>query len=716
MEGLNWLRFSWSQQTDVILADEMGLGKTIQTVVYLKSLIYEGHTNGPFLVSVPLSTLPNWEREFETWAPDLYVVSYYGDKDSRQIIREHELSFDEKVMRSTKMGGKIGKNVQVKFHVLLTSYEMVSMDQATLGSINYQCLCIDEAHRLKNANSKFFRVLRDYRVGHKLLLTGTPLQNTLEELFYLLNFLVPAKFDNLEYFLSHFSDLTKEDQILKLHEMLGVHMLRRLKQDVLKNFATKSELLVRTNLTQEQKKLYKAVLTKNFEQLRSRSGPNSTSLINIMMDLRKVCNHPYLFQISADTAKRLPNGAFEGSELIEKCGKLHVLDKMLNKLKAAGHRVLLFSQMTRLLDLLEDYLEYKAYKYERIDGSVTGQLRQEAIDRFNAPHAEQFVFLLSTKAGGLGINLATADTVIIYDSDWNPHNDIQAFSRAHRIGQKNRVMIYRFVTRNSVEERIQQTAKRKMMLTHLVVRPGMGQNKTTGMSKSEMDDILKFGTEQLFKEENEEDLIVYDDAAIDGLLDRTQEPPKEEDDKEDNAQLNDYLSSFKVATYKTREEAEEDENREVIMQEETTTATDFWENLLRHHYEQEKEEEMAALGKGKRVRKQVQYWTAGVEDNPKDNDDKYDADVNEGGSGSDEEEDKRMTTKKFKKLHDRPLPPLLSKVNGNLEVYGFSTRARRAFLNMIMRWGLPPQDMTYDTRWYVRELRDNFQTLESRVV
>ena len=483
-------------------------------------------------------------------------------------------------------------------------------------------------------------------------------------------------------------------------------MLRRLKQDVLKNFATKQELLVRTNLTAEQKKLYKAVLTKNFESLRSRTGPNSTSLINIMMDLRKVCNHPYLFQVSADAAKRLPNGAFEGSELIEKCGKLHVLDKMLKKLKERGHRVLVFSQMTRLLDLLEDYLEYANYRYERIDGSVTGSLRQEAIDRYNQNTNDQFVFLLSTKAGGLGINLATADTVFIYDSDWNPHNDIQAFSRAHRLGQKNRVMIYRFVTRDSVEEKIQQTAKRKMMLTHLVVRPGMGQsNKTTGMSKQEMDDILKFGTEQLFKDEDEENQIVYDDEAIERLLDRTQEVV-EDKETEQTAQLNDYLSSFKVATYKTKEEAEEDENREVLMQEESTEIqTDYWETLLRSHYETEKDIELASLGKGKRVRKQVQYWNHGVEDTPKD-DVEADADHSPGNE-SDEEDAPPKNSRKFKKLHERPLPPLLSRVQGNLEVYGFSTRARRAFLNMIMRWGLPPQDMSYDTRWYVRELRAN---------
>lgn len=274
--------------------------------------------------------------------------------------------------------------------------------------------------------------------------------------------------------------------------------------------------------------------------------------------------------------------------------------------------------------------------------------------------------MLSTRAGGLGINLATADTVFIYDSDWNPHNDIQAFSRAHRLGQKNRVMIYRFVTRNSVEERIQQVAKRKMMLTHIVVRPGIGQNKNTGMTKQEMDDILKFGTEELFKEEDEDKKLVYDDATIDALLDREKAAEQEEEENEEQGGLNEYLSSFKVATYQTKEEESEDEDREVLVKDEEKLAThEYWEQLLRHHYEQDMEMEQASLGKGKRVRKQVQYLNLGVEDNTKDD---PEPEIESDGKDSDDEENP-LKTKKMKKLHDRALPPLLSRVNGNLEVY-----------------------------------------------
>uniref|UniRef100_A0A7N8XFS9 Chromodomain helicase DNA binding protein 3 n=1 Tax=Mastacembelus armatus TaxID=205130 RepID=A0A7N8XFS9_9TELE len=558
LEGLNWLRFSWAQGTDTILADEMGLGKTIQTIVFLYSLFKEGHTKGPFLVSAPLSTIINWEREFEMWAPDFYVVTYTGDKDSRAIIRENEFSFDDTAVKGGKKAFKL--RAPIKFHVLLTSYELVTIDQTALKSIDWACLVVDEAHRLKNNQSKFFRRLNDYKIDHKLLLTGTPLQNNLEELFHLLNFLTPNRFNNLEGFLEEFADISKEDQIKKLHDLLGPHMLRRLKADVFKNMPAKTELIVRVELSPMQKKYYKLILTKNFEALNSKGGGNQVSLLNIMMDLKKCCNHPYLFPVASMEAQKTPSGAYEGSALTKSSGKLMLLQKMLRKLKEQGHRVLVFSQMTKMLDLLEDFLDYEGYKYERIDGGITGALRQEAIDRFNAPGACQFCFLLSTRAGGLGINLATADTVIIFDSDWNPHNDIQAFSRAHRIGQANKVMIYRFVTRASVEERITQVAKRKMMLTHLVVRPGLG-SKAGSMTKQELDDILKFGTEELFKDEgmknssrdkveDEGNVIHYDSTAIERLLDRSQD----DTDDSDVQNMNEYLSSFKVAQYMVREE------------------------------------------------------------------------------------------------------------------------------------------------------------------
>ncbi|KAF4107411.1 hypothetical protein G5714_011775 [Onychostoma macrolepis] len=481
----------------------------------------------------------------------------------------------------------------------------------------------------------------------------------------------------------------------------------------------KTELIVRVELSPMQKKYYKFILTRNFEALNSKGGGNQVSLLNIMMDLKKCCNHPYLFPVAAVEAPVLPNGSYDGNLLVKSSGKLTLLQKMLKKLKDEGHRVLIFSQMTKMLDLLEDFLEFEGYKYERIDGGITGGLRQEAIDRFNAPGAQQFCFLLSTRAGGLGINLATADTVIIYDSDWNPHNDIQAFSRAHRIGQNKKVMIYRFVTRASVEERITQVAKRKMMLTHLVVRPGLG-SKTGSMSKQELDDILKFGTEELFKDdveaartmgdnkEGEEGSVIhYDDNAISKLLDRSQDAT--EDTEIQN--MNEYLSSFKVAQYVVREEdGEEEVQREIIKQEENVDP-DYWEKLLRHHYEQQQEDLARNLGKGKRIRKQVNYNDASQEDQEwqddlSDNQSEYSV------GSEDEDEDfeerpeggRRQSRRQLKSDRDKPLPPLLARVSGNIEVLGFNARQRKAFLNAIMRWGMPPQD-AFNSHWLVRDLR-----------
>lgn len=715
LEGLNWLRFSWAQGTDTILADEMGLGKTVQTAVFLYSLYKEGHSKGPFLVSAPLSTIINWEREFEMWAPDMYVVTYVGDKDSRAVIRENEFSFENNAIRGGKKASRMKKEASVKFHVLLTSYELITIDTAVLGSIDWACLVVDEAHRLKNNQSKFFRVLNNYPLQHKLLLTGTPLQNNLEELFHLLNFLTPERFSNLEGFLEEFADIAKEDQIKKLHDMLGPHMLRRLKADVFKHMPSKTELIVRVELSPMQKKYYKFILTRNFEALNTRGGGNQVSLLNVVMDLKKCCNHPYLFPVAASEAAKLPNGMYEGSGLTKAAGKLMLLQKMMRKLKDGGHRVLIFSQMTKMLDLLEDFLENEGYKYERIDGSITGGMRQEAIDRFNAPGAPQFAFLLSTRAGGLGINLATADTVIIYDSDWNPHNDIQAFSRAHRIGQNKKVMIYRFVTKASVEERITQVAKKKMMLTHLVVRPGLG-SKTGSMSKQELDDILKFGTEELFKddlegENKEEDssVIHYDDKAIDRLLDRNQDAT---DDTEIQS-MNEYLSSFKVAQYvvKDEEEAEEEVQREIIKQEESVDP-DYWEKLLRHHYEQQQEDLARNLGKGKRIRKQVNYNDGSQEDrdwqdDQSDGQSDYSVASEEGDEDFDERTEansRRPNRKGLRNDKDKPLPPLLARVSGNIEVLGFNARQRKAFLNAVMRYGMPPQD-AFTTQWLVRDLR-----------
>ena len=467
LEGLNWLRSCWHRGLNVMLADEMGLGKTVQTVGLVAALHAE-YTRGPFLVCVPLSTLPNWDREFRRWAPQLNCVTYCGSKEARQLCRDLDFHFGQDI---DNLGAKNG-TAPLKLHVLISSYEIVLADQLVLRKVGWEALIIDEGHRLKCKTSKLFEALQTLRTSFRLLLTGTPLQNNLEELWTLLHFLQPEEFASLETFQASFESLDHEDQIGKLHGMLAPHILRRVKADVLRDLIPKKkELMVRVELSEKQRVLYQAVLTKNFEVLQRKGQHRQRSLTNVVMELKKCANHPWLvegYQPEADLS------AAELAELVESSGKMQLLDLLLPKLKANNHRVLVFSQMTKMLDILEDYLLARGHGFERLDGNVGSSERQLRIDRFNrdlgSVAKEEFVFLLSTRAGGLGINLATADTVVLYDSDWNPHNDIQALSRAHRLGQANKVLILRLVTRWSVEERIVQLAKKKMMMEHLVVR------------------------------------------------------------------------------------------------------------------------------------------------------------------------------------------------------------------------------------------------------
>ncbi|PHT45768.1 CHD3-type chromatin-remodeling factor PICKLE [Capsicum baccatum] len=471
LEGLNFLRFAWSKQTHVILADEMGLGKTIQSIAFLASLFEEDIS--PHLVVAPLSTLRNWEREFATWAPQMNVVMYVGSAQARAVIREYEFFFpkNSNKIKKKKYGQTVGESKkETKFDVLLTSYEMINMDSASLKPIKWECMIVDEGHRLKNKDSKLFSSLKQYSSRHRVLLTGTPLQNNLDELFMLMHFLDAGKFGSLEEFQQEFEDISQEEQISRLHKMLAPHLLRRVKKDVMKELPPKKELILRVELSSKQKEYYKAILTRNF-QILARKGGAQISLINVVMELRKLCCHPFMLE---GVEPEDPNEFTK--QLLESSGKLQLLDKMMVKLKDQGHRVLIYSQFQHMLDLLEDYCTYKKWHYERIDGKVPGAERQIRIDRFNAKNSSRFCFLLSTRAGGLGINLATADTVIIYDSDWNPHADLQAMARAHRLGQTNKVMIFRLITRGTIEERMMQMTKKKMVLEHLVVGRLKAQN------------------------------------------------------------------------------------------------------------------------------------------------------------------------------------------------------------------------------------------------
>jgi len=542
LDGLNWLAYSWCKQYSVILADEMGLGKTIQSIGFLSYLFNEQNLYGPFLLVVPLSTLNSWKREFESWAPEMNVVVYLGDVNSRSTIRTYEWCH--------------ANNNRLKFNVLLTTYEILLKDKSFLSAISWAVLGVDEAHRLKNDDSSLYRSLFEFNTFHRVLITGTPLQNSLRELWALLHFIMPQKFPSWSDFEYEHRDSANKGYS-RLHKQLEPYLLRRVKKDVEKSLPSKTEQLLRVEMTSIQKQYYKWILTKNYKALAKGLKGSLSGFVNIMMELKKCCNHASLIRPTDEL-----NHLDSLTQLIRGSGKLLLLDKLLVRLKETGHRVLIFSQMVRMLDILSDYLTYRRFPFQRLDGSIRGEIRRQALDHFNAPDSPDFCFLLSTRAGGLGINLATADTVVIFDSDWNPQNDLQAQARAHRIGQKNRVNIYRLVTKNSVEEDIIERAKRKMVLDHLVIQrmdttgrtvlaKGSGSStssNSTLTNKEELAAILKFGAEELFKEGEK----VGDEEPhldIDEVLNRAE--TREEMATSANDGL---LSAFKIASFDFNEE------------------------------------------------------------------------------------------------------------------------------------------------------------------
>ncbi|XP_075316313.1 uncharacterized protein chd6 isoform X3 [Odontesthes bonariensis] len=520
LEGMNWLRFNWYNRKNCILADEMGLGKTIQSITFLYEIFSMG-IRGPFLIIAPLSTITNWEREFRMWT-HMNVIVYHGSQISRQMILQYEM-FHRDAQGNTVPG-------VLKFHGLITTFEMIMADCPELRKLQWRCVVIDEAHRLKNRNCKLLEGLKLMNLEHKVLLTGTPLQNSVEELFSLLNFLEPQQFPSESAFLEEFGDLKTDEQVKKLQAILKPMMLRRLKDDVEKNLAPKEETIIEVELTNIQKKYYRAILEKNFSFLsKGANQHNMPNLINTMMELRKCCNHPYLITgaeekiLESFRKSHSPDALdFQLQAMIQAAGKLVLIDKLLPKLLAGGHKVLVFSQMVRCLDILEDYLIQRRYTYERIDGRVRGNLRQAAIDRFCKPDSDRFVFLLCTRAGGLGINLTAADTCIIFDSDWNPQNDLQAQARCHRIGQSKAVKVYRLITRNSYEREMFDKASLKLGLDKAVLQDINRKGSLNGvqqLSKLEVEDLLKKGAYgALMDEEDEGSKFCEED--IDQILQR----------------------------------------------------------------------------------------------------------------------------------------------------------------------------------------------------
>ncbi|KAL3148844.1 hypothetical protein ABBQ32_001720 [Trebouxia sp. C0010 RCD-2024] len=485
MKGLRWMVALYDNKLNGILADEMGLGKTIQVIALMAYLKQERRPAGLFMVVVPSSLIANWEQEFRHWAPSLKLVSYKGTADARAALFTQQIA-----------GRK------ARFDVLLTSYDfmMGKADRPRLAKLTWEYIIIDEGHRLKNAGCKLNAEIKMYSAHSRLLLTGTPVQNKLEELWSLLNFLMPSLFGSSEEFQQWFATpvkakcmmedeqsaesamLDEEESMLvtnRLHQVLRPFMLRRLKESVATELPQKIERLVPCQLSAYQTGLNCLVEGEVQASEEGAAGKGLKRINNTFMELRTICNHPLISRLHPEGGEsqlaahpqRLPPE-------VSLCGKMEVLDRMLVKLIAAGHKVLLFSTMTRALDVVEDYLDWRGFEHLRLDGAVSSAERGDLVQKFNAPGSAVSVFLLSVRAGGVGLNLQAADTVIMYDTDWNPQIDLQAQARAHRIGQKREVLVLRLQTQSSVEERVLEASSQKRSLADRSITGGFFDGKT----------------------------------------------------------------------------------------------------------------------------------------------------------------------------------------------------------------------------------------------
>ena len=460
-----------------------------------------------------------------------------------------------------------------RFDILVTSFEGVRLCLPSLKKIKWHYIVIDEAHKIKNEASQLSQVVRKLQTECKLLLTGTPLQNNLHELWSLLNFLLPEIFTNSELFDNWFANCSDSpdgdseqevekknaEMIGKLHKILKPFMLRRTKREVETNLPPKKEIYIYVGLTETQLKIYQNLL-----QNRNASEDEKKHYLNLLMQLRKVCNHPYLFpNIEPEDAPSM------GDHLITTSGKLTILDRLLFKLqKEGGHRVLIFSQMTMVLDILEDYCNYRRFAYCRIDGSTDMDSRDEQISSFMKEDSPQYIFLLSTRAGGLGINLTAADTVVIYDSDFNPQMDLQAMDRAHRIGQTKMVNVYRLITENTVEEKIVERQMIKLKWDSLVIQQQQkNSQKNKALTKEEMKEMLQYGANIIFKATNG----TMTDEQIDDVLTRGETKTNalsqevEEKLKAQQANLTDFsMNSINIFDFMQADEKRKREDAEAM--------------------------------------------------------------------------------------------------------------------------------------------------------
>ncbi|CAM8921839.1 unnamed protein product [Rhodiola kirilowii] len=536
LKGVKWLISLWQNGLNGILADQMGLGKTIQTIGFLAHLKGKG-LDGPYLIIAPLSTLSNWVNEIQRFTPSINAIVYHGGKKERDELRRKHMP----------------KTVGPKFPLIITSYEVAMNDaRKCLRHYKWKYLVVDEGHRLKNSKCKLLRELKYLPVENKLLLTGTPLQNNLSELWSLLNFILPDIFSSHDEFESWFdlsgkcnNEAMREEMeenrrtqvVAKLHAILRPFLLRRMKSDVEHMLPRKKEIILYANMTDHQRSfqdhLVNRTLESHLQEKNQSMAGMKGKLNNLVVQLRKNCNHPDLLESAFDGSYFFP----PIEKIVGQCGKFRLLDRLLEKLFARKHKVLIFSQWTKILNIMEYYFSEKGFDVCRIDGSVKLEVRRSQIAEFNDVNSNFRIFLLSTRAGGLGINLTSADTCILYDSDWNPQMDLQAMDRCHRIGQTKPVHVYRLATAQSVEGRILKRAFSKLKLEHVVIGKGQFQQerpKPSIVDSLEEEDLLAL----LRDEDNGEDKMIQTDISdedLEKVLDRSDLIPTAADEEKPDA-------------------------------------------------------------------------------------------------------------------------------------------------------------------------------------
>ncbi|KAJ5126995.1 hypothetical protein N7448_007774 [Penicillium atrosanguineum] len=629
LEGLEWLKTLWMNGLCGILADEMGLGKTIQSISMI-AFLKENNVSGPFLIAAPLSTLSNWVNEFKRWTPDINAVLYHGSKDERAAIRNKHL--------------KLRDQMKMDFPIVCTSYDICINDRKFLAQYQWRYIIVDEGHRLKNMNCRLIKELMSYNSANRLLITGTPLQNNISELWSLLHFLLPDVFNDLNSFENWFDfssvlddngqaeliERRKRNLVSTMHSILKPFLLRRVKTDVEDSLPKKREYILYAPMTPEQKELYREIISgtgrqylegKALERLtaKSQSASRSSSrkrrresdepdssnkshkssetstptretsarssparrrrgvktykeasdhefdaklrrlergiedqeettepseneleeieraknlklakkeisqkkMQNPVMQARLACNSPHNFYWPwTDVSSAVDES------LVSASGKMLLLDRLIPCLLKKGHKILIFSQFKTQLDILEEWATgLRGWNCCRIDGAIAQADRQEQIEAFNKDKQHK-IFLLSTRAGGQGINLTAADTVILFDSDWNPQQDLQAQDRAHRIGQTKPVIVYRLATKGTVEQTLLEKADSKRRLERLVIQKGKFRSLLdSSATAQDMEELRRALGEDEFErfETGADPESILSDHDLDILTDRSEE-------------------------------------------------------------------------------------------------------------------------------------------------------------------------------------------------